>query len=274
MPAVLLQCKVRHDRALPGADAAVGGTASERTFTQKLLGYLAKPDGVGPFPAVVVLHGCGGFSPLVFVMADTLKSWGYAALAIDSLGPRGRANACLSGEPDQPLDAYAGLNFLAAQDFVDSDRIGVLGYSMGGGSALVVAERGIDRAVISRGRIRRCTDANAPILRWVLGRQRGSVASKATASGRPALDVESSDQRARVRSASVLAGNGTWSSTIPRGSYGALRLCADRASAPHSPCHFTTHGRCIRCSRLQLSPSKITFASLRSGASRPSVNQP
>ena len=49
----------------------------------------------------------------------------------------------LSEEPDQPLDAYAGLNFLAAQDFVDPDRIGALGYSMGGGSALVAAERGL-----------------------------------------------------------------------------------------------------------------------------------
>ena len=28
----------------------------------KLLGYLARPTGEGPFPAVVVLHGCGGFS--------------------------------------------------------------------------------------------------------------------------------------------------------------------------------------------------------------------
>ena len=80
------------------------------------------------------------FRPWSFCTAAVgLALW--CALAIDSLGPRGRANACLSGEPDQPLDAYAGLNFLAAQDFVDSDRIGVLGYSMGGGSALVVAER-------------------------------------------------------------------------------------------------------------------------------------
>jgi poly(3-hydroxybutyrate) depolymerase len=28
----------------------------------RLAGYLAQPDGVGPFPAVVVLHGCGGIS--------------------------------------------------------------------------------------------------------------------------------------------------------------------------------------------------------------------
>ncbi len=39
------------------------------------------------------------------------------------LGPRGRANACAGGLLDQPLDAYAGLNFLAAQRFVDPDRI-------------------------------------------------------------------------------------------------------------------------------------------------------
>src|SRR5690242_8070925 len=133
---------------LRASDADAGqlirfGGASEKASSQKLLGYLAKPDGAGPFPAVVVLHGCSGFTSTFPVIADRLKSWGYVALAIDSLGSRGRGKACVSGGRDgQPIDAYAGLNFLAAQPFVDPDRIGLLGYSMGGGSALMDAERG------------------------------------------------------------------------------------------------------------------------------------
>ena len=52
--------------SLLGAGAASAGSlvefpnVSERE--PKLLGYLARSTGEGPFPAVVVLHGCAGFS--------------------------------------------------------------------------------------------------------------------------------------------------------------------------------------------------------------------
>jgi dienelactone hydrolase len=132
---------------LPASDAAaaqlVEFSAPAGTASNKLLGYLAKPAGAGPFPAVVILHGCGGLLPQNILMAEQLKSWGYVALAIDSLGSRGWSNNCLGGFlNDQPVDAYSGLNFLVAQNFVDPDRIGLLGYSMGGGAAMVAVERG------------------------------------------------------------------------------------------------------------------------------------
>ena len=60
----------------------------------RLAGYLAQPDGVGPFPAVVVLHGCGGISSHSIGIADQLSFSGYVGLAVDSLGPRGMADAC------------------------------------------------------------------------------------------------------------------------------------------------------------------------------------
>ena len=47
--------------------------------------------GEGPFPAVVVLHGCIGITGHFTGIADRLSSWGYVALAVDSLGPRGLA---------------------------------------------------------------------------------------------------------------------------------------------------------------------------------------
>src|SRR5215475_6841570 len=67
-----------------------------------LLGYLARPDAGlsailgsrskpgGPYPAVVVLHGCGGISSHSAGIADRIGSWGYVALTVDSLGRRGR----------------------------------------------------------------------------------------------------------------------------------------------------------------------------------------
>jgi dienelactone hydrolase len=107
--------------------------------------YLARPPGAGPFPAVVVLHGCNGFGSLVVGWADRLARWGYVALAIDSLTPHGATvdGACAGGSLQQPVDAYRGLKFLAAQPFVRADRIAVLGASMGGRSVLTAFERGL-----------------------------------------------------------------------------------------------------------------------------------
>jgi len=112
---------------------------------KSLPAYLARPSGAGPFPAVVVLHGCNGFGSLVVGWADRLARWGYVALAIDSLTPHGAtiATACAGGFLQQPVDAYQGLNFLAAQPFVRADRIAVLGASMGGRSVLTALERGL-----------------------------------------------------------------------------------------------------------------------------------
>jgi dienelactone hydrolase len=122
----------------------------------KLVGYLARPDrglsallGVGggapsvvQYPAVVVLHGCSGISSHSAGIADRLGSWGYVALAVDSLGPRGIANRCTSsGYPEQAFDAYAALRYLAQQGFVDATRIAVLGQSMGGIATLYAVDR-------------------------------------------------------------------------------------------------------------------------------------
>src|SRR6516225_10886794 len=84
----------------------------------KLLGYLARPTGEGPFPAVVVLHGCGGFSSGGSLqLADQLQDWGYVARMVDSLTPRGLTTACGGPFIDQPGDAYAALHYLSQQPF-------------------------------------------------------------------------------------------------------------------------------------------------------------
>jgi dienelactone hydrolase len=107
----------------------------------KLRGYLARPRLEGPYPAVVVLHGCGGFGNHSAGIADTLGSWGYVALAVDSLAPRGFTNHCGSFFLDQAFDAYAALPYLAGLEIVDPARIAVLGQSMGGASALSTVDR-------------------------------------------------------------------------------------------------------------------------------------
>jgi dienelactone hydrolase len=106
-----------------------------------LLGYLAKPEAPGRHPAVIVLHGCGGFGAGDVVVADVLKSYGYVALALDSLG---EFNACTSrnGDIAEAVDAYAALDWLARQNFVAPDRVALLGFSMGGIATLDAVKAG------------------------------------------------------------------------------------------------------------------------------------
>jgi dienelactone hydrolase len=115
-----------------------GGGESKRV---QLIGYLARPEGSGPFPAVVVLHGCGGFHQDMLAWADRLRRWGYVALAVDSFGPRDIETKCV-GFGDQPVDAFRALAYLKTLPYVRADHVAVLGFSMGGASVLAALERG------------------------------------------------------------------------------------------------------------------------------------
>src|SRR5450755_1162681 len=127
-----------------------------------LVGYLFKPQGGGPHPAIVMMHGrAGPYSSAAHgkYNATTLskrhKEWGefwaargYIALLVDSFGPRGYAEGFPRGSyadrPDavseqtvRPLDAYGALKYLRGRRDVSPDRIGVQGWSNGGMTVLV-----------------------------------------------------------------------------------------------------------------------------------------
>ena len=112
----------------------------------RIQGYLAKPEGAGPFPAVIGLHGCAGMHDTTKQkLADELVSWGYVVLLVDSFGTRGIEQACMGGSffaraGQRPSDAYGGLAFLAGQTFVDPQRVAAVGFSQGGWAALWVTE--------------------------------------------------------------------------------------------------------------------------------------
>jgi dienelactone hydrolase len=102
---------------------------------------LKVPAGKGPFPAVIVLHGCGGRSGSQLLWANRLNEWGYAALVPDSLTPRGVATVCQPGlQPlvtgrDRVGDIGSAAAWLRTQPAIDPARIAVLGQSHGGSTA-------------------------------------------------------------------------------------------------------------------------------------------
>ena len=102
----------------------------------RLTAELYTPRGAGPFPAVILLHGCGGVGPNIKEWAEWLRYEGYAALVLDSFGGRGLRRLCggsaaLTGRMRAP-DVYAAARYLKALPQIDGKRIAAIGYSHGG----------------------------------------------------------------------------------------------------------------------------------------------
>jgi dienelactone hydrolase len=99
-----------------------------------------KPAGPGPFPALIVLHGCDGVSANQRSWAARLVSWGYIAAIVDSFRPRRVSSTCESnGSPKPQLraqDAFNAAAYLRTLPDVMPNRIGVIGFSHGGSTTL------------------------------------------------------------------------------------------------------------------------------------------
>ena len=117
--------------------------------TLQLAAQLFKPaTTTGRVPAVAIFHGCGGPGQNTARMAGLLASWGYVALAVDSFSARGLKDVCGRNWPtqaqaeDRAHDVDAALAWLGAQAFVDPKRLATMGYSYGGGVAMLRALSG------------------------------------------------------------------------------------------------------------------------------------
>lgn len=123
----------------------------------ELHGYLALPEGPGPWPGAVVLHEVFGLNADIRRQADRLASLGYLALAVD-LYSAGGAARCLvrtfrslaRGEGPALGDIDAARAALLERDDC-TGRVGVIGFCQGGGFALLAASRGFDAAAVSYG---------------------------------------------------------------------------------------------------------------------------
>jgi carboxymethylenebutenolidase len=111
-------------------------------------GYLARPEGAGPFPGLVIIHEIFGLNDNIRDIARRFADEGYVALAVDLFAGRNRAICMfrfmgqamlnpLNNESIQNLkDA---LTFLSEQPGVDAAHLGAVGYCMGGGFAIAWA---------------------------------------------------------------------------------------------------------------------------------------
>ena len=102
-----------------------------------------RPAGSGPFPAVVVFHGCEGVSENSRRWGRWLQERGYLALVVDSWTPRGYKETCSFTGTDPPNtarfdDAVGALRYLHSLPEVDRRHVGIMGWSNGGVFAMSV----------------------------------------------------------------------------------------------------------------------------------------
>ena len=142
--------------ALPLSALATVAVAQETVHftsldgTTNLTAYLSRPGGDAPRPALVLMHGCSGLFnrngrifPLYQAWMRALVVQGYVALTVDGASPRGFGQTCTAGAEratmwrDRSKDAFAALQYLQARSFVRADRVGLMGWSQGGGAVLL-----------------------------------------------------------------------------------------------------------------------------------------
>lgn len=157
--------------------------ASEEIVTFKsgaenVSAFLARPDGPGPFPAVIVLHEWWGLDAWMKDQARALAREGYAALAVDLY--RGKVTArqeeahqLMMGTPmDRQLrDMKAAFGYLSGRKDVVKAKIAALGFCMGGRNAftLAIEEPTLAAAVVYYGALPTDPSAIARIKAPMLG---------------------------------------------------------------------------------------------------------
>jgi carboxymethylenebutenolidase len=122
-----------------------GSMISVPTGTETIPAYLAQPATEGKHPAVVVIHEAYGLNDNIKSVADRFANEGYVALAVDLFGNRNRAMCMFrifSGTFFNSLDhaaiheLKATITYLEKQPNVDANRVGAIGFCMGGNLAM------------------------------------------------------------------------------------------------------------------------------------------
>ena len=168
-----------------------------------LRGYVARPASPGPWPGVVMVHELWGVDDVARRQADRLAAAGYLTVLPD-LFSAGGALRCLKatfgalkaqrGRAFQDIEAAR--TWLAAQPDC-TGRVGVIGFCMGGGFALLAATRGFDASSVNYGMLPDEPDVAlagaCPVVASYGAKDRGLKGAAAT----PRVDADLARRRAR-----------------------------------------------------------------------------
>jgi carboxymethylenebutenolidase len=109
-------------------------------------GFVAAPDKPGRYPAIIVVHDWWGLTDWVKQQTQNLAAQGFVALAVDLYGGKVPTDAAEAEQLGQSVSSdaavlklMAGIVYLASRNDVERDRIGAVGWGMGGGYALRLA---------------------------------------------------------------------------------------------------------------------------------------
>jgi dienelactone hydrolase len=137
--------------AMPVLARAEAPTPEVVEFTHdghKLKAFIYRPQGSGPFPAVVALHNCDGLAGRRTGFGRRYRDWGerlvaagFVVLFPDSFGSRGLGPQCAAGRTmrsgrERAVDADAARHWLQQQPYVAADRVSLVGWGNGAVAAL------------------------------------------------------------------------------------------------------------------------------------------
>jgi len=130
-----------------GPDLKFPEEAKELSLFSPLTMAIHRPTGAGPFPALAVVHSCGGLRQEIRDWTKLALERGYVVFVIDSLGPRGFQNGCYPPNwvPTSrgAKDALQAREHLRKFAFVDQDRVALVGFSWGAMVGLLVSSSAV-----------------------------------------------------------------------------------------------------------------------------------
>jgi len=146
------------------ADIDLSGIAASHGRSQPLRAALVRPPGSGPWPGVVMIHEAFGLDEVMRRQAERLAAAGYLALAVDLFSDGGTLRclvptlrAMRKGQGRPFADIQAARGWLAASSDC-TGKVGVIGFCMGGGFALLTAASGFEAAAVNYGQLPRDLD--------------------------------------------------------------------------------------------------------------------
>jgi dienelactone hydrolase len=141
-------------RAAEAPDLNLKPEVKTLRFYSALENTVFRPEGDGRFPALVLLHTCGGVGEHLRYWAQEALKRGFVVLVLDSFGPRNIKSVCIGETPVNLVrgakDALDASSYLSKLDFVDADRIALVGFSWGAMVGLYASSKSFAEALSDR----------------------------------------------------------------------------------------------------------------------------